>query len=279
MEITATGKKAYMRKDYPFSEADANLIKFDRQNRLWIATNKGIFLCDGETWTAYNKSNSGLSEIVQSIAFDSNNRLWCGTNGGGLFCFDGTKWNNYTTSNSSLPSNYVGTIAVDNNNVVWLNCRDPRYPDKMGAEFGLGLTRFDGSTWKTYNRATSPLPSDCFWDVQVDADNRIWIATAGDVGLVCFDETTWTTYDTDNSGIALNEGTKITLDPKRDLIWLTQYPGLGLSVARMNCQASAILTTTIPKPSNVYYDLQGRPVKHPTQGIYIKNGQKIIHFR
>lgn len=277
VEITPTGKKTYMRTDYPFSEANANLIRFDRQNRLWIATNKGVFMRDGETWTAYNQRNSGLTfEYVQSMVFDNNNRLWCGTNGGGLFCFDGTKWNNYTSSNSPLPSNYVGAMAVDKNNVIWLNCRDNQYPDKYGLEYGFGLTSFDGNTWKTYHRNNSPLPSDCFWDLQVDVDNRKWIATAGDVGLVCFDETTWTTYDTDNSGIALNEVTKITLDPKRDLIWLTQYPGLGLSVARMNCDVSAIHNVNISKPSDVYHDLQGRPVKHPSHGIYIKNGQKII---
>ena len=276
VEITATGKKVYMRTDYPFSEADANLIKFDRQNRLWISTNKGLYMRDGESWTVYNKSNSSLSEIVQTMAFDSNNRLWCGTFGDGLFCFDGTTWSNYTTSNSSLPSNYVGLVIVDNNNVLWLNCRDPQYPDKMGSEFGLGLTRFDGHSWKTYNCISSPLPSDCFYDVQVDADNRKWIATAGDIGLVCFDETSWTTYDTDNSGLAINEVTKITLDPKRDLIWLTHYPGLGLSVARTNCQASALRTVTISKHSDGYFDLQGRPVKNPEHGIFIRNGQKVI---
>ena len=276
VEITPMGKIAYMRTDYPFSETNANLIKFDRQNRLWIATYQGIYMRDGETWTTYNNSNSSLTETVQCMAFDSSNRLWCGTFGSGLFCFDGTKWDNYTTSNSSLPSDYVGAIAIDKNNVVWLNCRDPRYPDKMGSEYGLGLTRFDGNTWMTYSSANSPLPSDCFWDLQIDVDNRKWIATAGDVGLVCFDETKWTTYDTDNSGIALNEVTKITLDSKRDLIWLTQYPGLGISVARMNCQSSGIPTITIPKLPDTYFDLQGRPVKYPTHGIYIKNGQKVL---
>ena len=170
----------------------------------------------------------------------------------------------------------MGTVTVDNNDVLWLNCRDPQYPDKMGSEFGLGLTRFDGNSWATYNHNNSQLPSDCFWDVQVDADNRLWIATAGDVGLVCYDGTKWTTYDTDNSGIALNEVTKITLDPMRDLIWLTQYPGLGLSVARMNCQASAVRPVTVSKSSAVYYDLQGRRVKPTTHGIYIKNGKKTI---
>ena len=279
VELTATGKKAFMRTDYPFSEADANLIKFDRKNRLWIATNKGLYMRDGETWTVYNKSNSILSETVQCMAFDSNNRLWCGTFGSGLFCFDGTRWSNYTTSKSSLPSNYVGTVTVDNNNVLWLNCRDPRYPDKMGSEFGLGLTRFDGNACTTYNHNNSPLPSDCFCDVQVDADNRLWIATAGDlsvVGLVCFDGAKWMTYDTYNSGIALNEVTKITLDPKRDLIWLTHHPGLGLSVAKMNCQASNIRPVQISKSSNMFYDLQGRRINHPTHGIYITNGKKIL---
>ncbi|MBP5338596.1 MAG: hypothetical protein J6Z14_04735 [Prevotella sp.] len=33
-----------------------------------------------------------------------------------------------------------------------------------------------------------------------------------------------------------------------------------------------------PEPANAeaYYDIQGRPVSHPTCGIYIKNGKKII---
>ena len=274
VELTETGNKVCMRTDYPFSEADADLIKFDRKNRLWIGTNKGLYMRDGETWTVYNKNNSILSKSVQSMAFDSSNRLWCGTSGGGLFCFDGTQWSNYTTSNSSLPSDYVGLVTIDNNNVLWLNCRDPRYPDKMMSEYGLGLTCFDGNTWTTYNHNNSPLPSDCFWDVQVDADNRLWIATAGDAGLVCYDGTSWVTYDTDNSGIALNEVTKITLDPKRDLIWFTHYPGLGLSVARMNCKTSGIRSIYSAKPSDIFYDLLGRSHKQPTHGVFVRNGKK-----
>ena len=278
VEISATGKKAYLRTDYPFTEANANIIKFDRKNRLWISMNKGLYMRDGETWTVFNKSNSILSEIVQSMAFDSDNRLWCGTFGSGLFCFDGSKWTQYTTKNSQLPSDYVGFVAVDNDDVLWLNCRDPQYPDKMGSEFGLGLTRFDGNTWTTYNHNNSPLPSDCFWDVQVDADNRKWIATAGDlgvVGLVCFDGSGWKIYNTSNSGIVLNEVTKITLDSKRDLIWLTHHPGLGLSVARLSSHNTAVQSIAAPNTTNTtIYDLSGRQVINPTKGIYIKQGKK-----
>lgn len=99
------------------------------------------------------------------------------------------------------------------------------------------MTRFDGNIWTTYNHNNSLLPSDCFWDVQVDADNRLWIATAGDlsvVGLACFDGADWTIYNT------------------------------------------AVPPVTVPKSSNMYYDLRGRRINYPTHGIYILNGYKIV---
>jgi hypothetical protein len=102
------------------------------------------------------------------------------------------------------------------------------------------------------------------------------IATAGDAGLVCYDGTAWTTYDTDNSGIALNEVTKITLDLKRELIWLTHYPGLGLSVARMNCHNTAVHSIVAPNIPTVIYDLSGGRIVNPTRGIYIKEGKKFM---
>ena len=69
--------------------------------------------------------------------------------------------------------------------------------------------------------------------------------------------------------------TKITLDIKRDLIWLTHYGGLGLSVARMNCHNTAVQSIAAPSSVNtVIYDLSGRLVANPTKGIYIKEGKK-----
>ena len=279
MEITPTTTTVLWKDDYPFNDCTVNQIKFDHSNRLWLATTKGIYRLDGQKWTAYNKDNSGLSyNYVYCLAFDANNRVWCGTNGGGLFLFDGSNWSNYTTDNSPLPSDCVGTITVDKNDIVWMNCRIPRYHDTYGLEWGFGLTRFDGTQWNTYDRKNSPIPSDCLWDIQVDADNNKWLATAGDVGLVCYDENEWTIYDVDNSSTALNEVTKITIDNKRDLIWLTHYPGGGISTARMNSQSSGIQSSTIVNDDKpfVRYDLTGRQIKTPTKGIYIKEGKKYI---
>jgi ligand-binding sensor domain-containing protein len=258
-----------------------NQIKFDHHNRLWLATTKGVYRRDGQIWTAFNKDNSGLSfNNVTCLAFDSNDRVWCGTFGGGLFLFDGSRWTQYTTGNSQLPSDYVGFVAVDNNDVLWLNCRDPQYPDKYGLEFGFGLTRFDGTRWNTYNRSNSPIPSNCLYDIKIDADNNKWLAAAGDVGIASFNGTDWHTYNVDNSGIAFNEVTRITIDSKRDLIWLTHYTsnnGNGLSVARLNNHNTTVQSPTAPNiVPTTNYDLSGRQIVNPIKGIYIKQGKKFV---
>ena len=281
MEITPTTTNVYRKTDYPFSEIDMNQIKFDHHNRLWLATTKGVYRREGQTWTAYNKDNSDLSfNNVTCLAFDSNDRVWCGTFGGGLFFFDGSKWTQYTTKNSPLPSDYVGFVAVDNDDVTWLNCRDPQYPDFYGLELGFGLTSFDGTNWKTYSRSNSPIPSNCFYDIKIDTDNNKWLAAAGDVGIVCFNGTDWNTYNVDNSGIAFNEVTRISIDAKRDLIWFTHYTsnnGNGLSVAKMNSKNTAVKTFVVPKCiTPTTYDLSGRKVSNPTKGIYIKQGKKYM---
>ena len=129
-----------------------------------------------------------------------------------------------------------------------------------------------------YNRNNSPILSDCIWDIQIDGDNNKWLATAGDVGLTCFNGTDWKIYDVENSGIALNEVTKITIDSKNDLIWLTQYPGSGMSVAKLNCLPSNIKTVRQDdRRETDTYDLQGRKIKSPSKGIYIRNGKKIVY--
>lgn len=142
----------------------------------------------------------------------------------------------------------------------------------------LGLTRFDGSNWTTYNTSNSPIPSNCLYDIKIDADNNKWLATAGDVGIASFNGTDWHIYNVDNSGIALNEVFRITIDAKRDLIWFTHYTGSGLSVARLNSHNTAVKSLTAPNraDSNAIYDLNGIQITSPLKGIYIKEGKKYI---
>ena len=275
MEITPTDTMIYLRSDYPFDRVYVNQMMFDRHNRLWLATMTGVYCRDGQKWTYFNKTNSNLKfNDISCLAFDSNDRMWCGTNGGGLFLFDGSDWTRYTTANSPLPSDYIGCVAVDNDNVVWINS----YSYTSDMIRGLGLTRFDGTNWETFNRTNSLTPSELYHDIKIDADNNIWLGTADFTGLVCFNGSEWFTYDVENSGIAFNEVTRVTFDTNRDLIWLTHGIGSGLSVARMNSPHSAVRHITIPNTaaSMPIYDLGGRQINTPSKGIFIKQGKKYI---
>ena len=46
-----------------------------------------------------------------------------------------------------------------------------------------------------------------------------------------------------------------------------------LDVDAVEASISTVQTDAITSP---YYDLMGRPVTHPTRGIYIKDGRKVM---
>jgi len=55
-----------------------------------------------------------------TIAIDSSGNKWFGTHGGGISKFDGIKWSNFNTSNSTLLENYIKKIVVDKYNSKWI---------------------------------------------------------------------------------------------------------------------------------------------------------------
>jgi hypothetical protein len=60
-------------------------LVIDKQNRLWVGTIDGLYVCNNGDCTKYNARNSGLGENLNSrnevyhLAFDSENKLWIST--------------------------------------------------------------------------------------------------------------------------------------------------------------------------------------------------------
>jgi ligand-binding sensor domain-containing protein len=116
-------------------------IAFDPQDRAWIfghtcsdsympmpwdpRSGGGVNVFDGETWTAYNKANSGLlGNEIEALAFDPQGRAWIATRkGDGVSVFDGETWIACKKRNSSLVSNKVEAIAFDQKGQAWLATR------------------------------------------------------------------------------------------------------------------------------------------------------------
>lgn len=117
----------------------------------------------------------------------------------------------YTTTNSSIPSNNILHVAVDESQNVWIHSDS-------------GLTKFDRSNWFTYNSQNSQLPSNNILDIKTQAGNIVWVCT--DNGLVRIENEIWTVYTHSNSGLRNNSVSDIGFDSQGN-IWISNN-GAGL---------------------------------------------------
>ncbi len=115
-----------------------------------------------------------------------------------------TYWIEYNTTNSGLPSNIVGKLVIDRNNVKWMTT------------YQKGLVKFDGVNWTVYDTTNSGLPRNEILFPCIDRNNNIWMNPIGK-GLVKFDGANWTIYNTTNSGMPSNSFTGLACDSNNNL--------------------------------------------------------------
>lgn len=215
----------------------SNIMQFDNEGFLWVATLDGISYYNGAYWQHFTSEDAGFDiNNIKCIGFDSHNKLWCGTFGNGLIMYDKNCWFRYTKANSPLPSDYIGSLGIDNNDVIFMNCRHPRYPD--WDIYGFGLTSYNGKEWKTFSSENSGLLNNNINCIAIDANNVKWLATCGDKGITAFDNNSWNYYNVDNSGLALNTADNIVVDRINNRIWFTHPLGNGVSYAKLNNNGS-----------------------------------------
>ena len=150
-------------------------------------------------------------DFPQCFTQDTSN-LWIGTNNGLVQLDKGDLSNKvvFNTSNSSLPSNNIQSIVIDNNGVLWIGT-------------GNGLTKYDGTSWTIFNDTNSLIPYNSVDLLVLAPNNELWIANSsripnscGLVGkLVKFDQiSNWSEYSINRHVI-----TEMKLD-KNDNLWM-----------------------------------------------------------
>ncbi len=110
---------------------------------------------------------------------------------------DGATWTTYTTSNSDLVSDYVLSIATDNEGNKW-----------FGTNRGVNV--FDGETWTTYGLSDG-LVNRRINAIAIDQQGNKWFGTSGGISKLDDGGTphnksddTWTAYTTSNSQLVFN---------------------------------------------------------------------------
>ncbi|HUR30310.1 MAG TPA: hypothetical protein VMZ69_02695 [Saprospiraceae bacterium] len=206
----------------------ASSINFDDDNNVWITSiHDGLIKFYDDQFTSFNSSNSCLYQDATTSSFvDSQNDIkWVGMYGSslsgdvaGLVRMEGDSCTAYTQMNSGFPThNYVFKIFPDptDANVIWINTN-------------YGLAKFDGTNWIIYQHPSSSgseavaidstggiwigsifsgigrhkgnwesfygLPDGGINDVEVDFQNKVWVATESK-GLAVFDNSITAIFD------------------------------------------------------------------------------------
>ncbi len=117
------------------------------------------------------------------MAFDDNDNLWYG--GAGGLCkmgFDGSGWQFFPLNTE------VHAFDFDSENNLWV------------ATHSMGLLKFDGQTWYSYDTSNSEIPTNAIASIGIDNNDKIWMGLAENYSnkkVAGFDGTQWEVYESE----------------------------------------------------------------------------------
>lgn len=181
----------------------------DSRGYLWIGTNDGLSVYDGDAFRNYTVADglafSRVNCIIESAR--SPRTLWIGTNGGGVSKFENGAFRTYRIG-SNRWSNLVSALLEDQSGTLWCGTVDGLYklvddafepfPPLGHVGTVLGIVQSpEGSLWVAAadrlfllsphgappRRVNITLRSgDTFESIFVDGDSTVWLGTAaGDI--------------------------------------------------------------------------------------------------
>lgn len=116
-----------------------SLLQHADGERIWLATqSSSVFLFDPRTETFeeinLREVTSSLPNLCHCMAYDRNGNLWIGTDSGVFVCNEREEgFRCYTSQNSLLPADLIGSIFCDSQGTVWVGSEE-------------GLSKFNPAT-------------------------------------------------------------------------------------------------------------------------------------
>jgi signal transduction histidine kinase/ligand-binding sensor domain-containing protein len=190
------------------SKLNPKAILVDANQKVWAAT-MGINLFHLEDNKLMPAPTAGILNPEISALFQGHDgRLWVGTRGG-LGCWNGQEWTNFTTNNG-LSANVVCAIADETNGDLWVGTEHAGLDILCGGQ-GASFRKIDGC------------PSDNISCLYLDGRGVLWIGTIGN-GLARLAGGQWKHYTTRN-GLAGNSIDYIIEDGE-GFLWIGSNAGL-----------------------------------------------------
>ncbi|MEZ5059030.1 MAG: two-component regulator propeller domain-containing protein [Saprospiraceae bacterium] len=203
----------------------------DKNNNLWLSTNGGVSVFDGEKFKNYTTANGLPHNWVWSIHQDKSGRIWAGTNGGLAF-LSGPQFIPFELPLAKIEDSQVrfspklvrciyeakdGTLyfGTDGGGVTVYDGKDFRHITKkeglcddnivciiedkqgnlwFGSMFG-GVSKFDGKNFTNISTENFIGNNEC-WNIFCDSKGDVWFSSEG-FGVYRYDGENLTNYSTD----------------------------------------------------------------------------------
>jgi len=144
---------------------EINEIQLDINGTIWIINSKQIIKIDTQNRLSIFYDDSNNDGLFNSLAIDNNN-IWVGGLNTGLFKITDSQIIQYTSTNSTLPTNSITKILVDENNTKWIALWDLQ-----------GLIKIENNNWTHYNSTNSNITQQNIWDLAKDSNSNLWLGT------------------------------------------------------------------------------------------------------
>lgn len=182
---------------YPYitTQGDSSLAKGiirclheDRQKRLWVGTNDGLFCIEKGTIKRYTTEDGLSYNMVVSIWEDNKTDcLLFGTRGGGITALRNGKFRKCTAENG-LFNDVVYAILEDAKGTLWMSCNKGIFTVSRKDLLTFIDGRVDKISCKAYGKADGMLSLQCNGGFSPAAwkarDGRLWFPTSKGVVVV-----------------------------------------------------------------------------------------------
>lgn len=162
-----SGLTTYTSTIVPLKKNGFSCFAVDNNGVKWVGFNKNnntlpnvwpqLLRFDGVNWDTLQHVPAGK---VNALAVDASNHLWIGTDTG-LVMYNGSSFTVFSTSNSSIASNTVISVACGGGNVY--------------AGTYAGLCVFNGTSFSNYSHSSSGLSHDTIYSIGYESPSAVWL--------------------------------------------------------------------------------------------------------
>lgn len=171
-------------------------VQADNFNNIWLTgsfsngDNGGLAKFNGNQFTVFNTSNSGLnSDYIKRIR-TQNGKIWV-LHQHSISKFDGNQWTNYTISNEQFLESDLIDFTVTPDEKIWVIGQNFNYPESET----IFLLKFDGTSWSRYfdgiDNANLLHYIGQTSSLEADENNKVWISIQGYPIIIGFDGNSW----------------------------------------------------------------------------------------